>query len=193
MSFTIFRDSQVVGTVETLGALRTLVQRGSVSEDWYAAGPGDQIAQKVSVVLSRPALSPWKKFQAGAAMVWSWIVVLSFLTGIGFFVIQISDGFRSKARSKASSEARADFEATKYRAYSTAKAIVRQNLKAPASATFGSLGEAGCRVSSPRTDRYACSGWVEASNSFGAKLRKSWSVELRESGNDFVVEDVTID
>jgi hypothetical protein len=56
--------------------------------------------------------------------------------------------------------------------------FVKDTLKAPSSADFPSYGDDGTSVTETTNnmgyDSYTVSGYVDAENSFGAKLRQTW-------------------
>src|ERR1022692_14119 len=75
-------------------------------------------------------------------------------------------------------------------AYVMAKQFIRERLKAPGSAEFPSQvwNEGEVRKTKLENGGYRVSAWVEAQNSFGAKLRTNWVCELkRESGDSWRV------
>lgn len=75
-------------------------------------------------------------------------------------------------------------------AYVMAKQFIRERLKAPGSAEFPSQvwNEGEVHKSKLENGGYRVSAWVEAQNSFGAKLRTNWVCELkRESGDSWRV------
>ena len=92
---------------------------------------------------------------------------------------------------RAIAEIRGDENAAKSRAYLAATKAVRERLGV-SSSNVGALGENGCGVLMPKTDRYRCSGWVESKNAFGATTRSAWTADLRGAGESFVVEAVSI-
>ena len=63
-----------------------------------------------------------------------------------------------------------------------AKKFVRDRLKAPSTADFGSAFGDYQKPSDAVTDlggdRFRVTGWVDAENAFGAKLRSNWICEL---------------
>ncbi|TWU26450.1 hypothetical protein Pla52o_03030 [Novipirellula galeiformis] len=71
-----------------------------------------------------------------------------------------------------------------------AKNAVKERLKSPSSASFP-WGSDNYKVSN-LGDRWMVSGYVDAENGFGAKIRRHWIVELEKdhSFGDFVVQSV---
>ena len=70
-----------------------------------------------------------------------------------------------------------------------AEDFVKKNLKSPGSADFGGVFSGDWQ--SPETcvtdlgnGKYRCVGWVDAQNSFGAKLRNDFVVEVEYVGGD---------
>ncbi|HEX3850492.1 MAG TPA: hypothetical protein VHW01_05965 [Polyangiaceae bacterium] len=77
-------------------------------------------------------------------------------------------------------------------AWVMAKHFVTNSLKSPSTADFGSLldgtyqsGDDCCHVLSGGAWR--CSGWVDAQNSFGAKTRANFTIDMKPSGTGWVV------
>ena len=64
-------------------------------------------------------------------------------------------------------------------AFVISKGYVKQSLKSPATADFPLLDSQTRHLGE---GRYAASSYVDAQNSFGAKLRTYWSTELRYKG-----------
>ena len=67
--------------------------------------------------------------------------------------------------------------------------IVRNNLKAPSTAKFCLVSEAS--VYDDGSDNYTVSGWVDAENGFGAKLRSEFIVTLTFTGKGYTNGYVT--
>lgn len=68
-------------------------------------------------------------------------------------------------------------------AYLAAEDIVSKQLKSPASAQFPSwvTGRDSIHVE-PSGDGYSVSSWVDADNTFGAKLRSRWTCQVSKNG-----------
>ncbi len=81
-------------------------------------------------------------------------------------------------------------------AYYTAKNIVLQTLKAPSTATFP---EFSYTFNSMGENKYNIVSYVDAQNSFGAKLRSNWIMVMQYKGgqpydaNNWTVEELSID
>jgi hypothetical protein len=71
-------------------------------------------------------------------------------------------------------------------AYVMAKQFIRERLKAPGSAEFPSQvwNEGEVHKTKLANGSYRVSAWVEAQNSFGAKLRSNWTCELKRESAD---------
>lgn len=65
-----------------------------------------------------------------------------------------------------------------YEARSACQDWVKDKLKAPASAEFG-----GHSVDGGEQGPWTITGWVDAQNSFGAKLRNTWTCTVRLDGS----------
>jgi hypothetical protein len=68
-------------------------------------------------------------------------------------------------------------------AYIMAQTFIKGHLKAPGSAEFASRvwNEDEVRVVELPNGSYRVSAWVDAQNSFGAKLRNNWTCELKQT------------
>jgi hypothetical protein len=55
--------------------------------------------------------------------------------------------------------------------------FVKEKLKAPSTADFG-----GQSVSGNGSGPWKVTGWVDAQNSFGAKIRTGWTCDIRLDG-----------
>jgi len=69
-------------------------------------------------------------------------------------------------------------------AYSMAQVFIKKQLKAPASADFPSMADEQVKVSKVGEAKYLVSAYVDAQNSFGAKLRTKWACEVEYVGDD---------
>jgi hypothetical protein len=67
-------------------------------------------------------------------------------------------------------------------AYVMCEQFVKERLKAPATAEFG--GYVNSTVTPKGTGHFAVSGYVDAQNSFGAKLRSRFACDISYAGND---------
>jgi hypothetical protein len=67
-----------------------------------------------------------------------------------------------------------------------AKEFISRQLKAPGAAEFPSIvwNASDVRVVELPGGGHRVTAWVDAENAFGAKLRKSWVCELRETSRD---------
>ena len=71
--------------------------------------------------------------------------------------------------------------------------FVRKRLKAPASADFPYITDSDVSVASLGDDRYTVSAYVDAQNSFGAKIRTHYVCVLRNTAGDtWVLETLTL-
>lgn len=72
-----------------------------------------------------------------------------------------------------------------YDATQACRYFVKERLKAPSTAEFSGESQSG---SAPR---WTVSGSVDAENSFGAKIRMSYTCTVSLDGSDFVLESLT--
>lgn len=76
-------------------------------------------------------------------------------------------------------------------AITMAQHFVKDGLKSPSSASFPwSFNEYS--VSQGANGRWSVSGYVDAANSFNAKIRTRWSVEMRRIGTDWELLSINI-
>lgn len=71
------------------------------------------------------------------------------------------------------------------------KEYVKQNLKAPSTAKFGSYGNSS--VQHYTGCKFVVTGYVDSQNSFGAMLRSNYSVTLTPSGLGWTLENISIE
>jgi hypothetical protein len=86
----------------------------------------------------------------------------------------------------------------KITAWTMAEEFVKKNLKSPSTADFGSVFGDYQDPNNGTQDlgggRFYCHGWVDAENSFGAKLRTNWECTIKFVGNDnWAAESVKIE
>lgn len=75
--------------------------------------------------------------------------------------------------------------------YSLAEEQVKKHLKAPSTASFCRMSEAS--FSKDEENTYVMTGWVDAENSFGAKLRSNWGIKVKVSGEKMTMVRLIID
>lgn len=93
-------------------------------------------------------------------------------------------------REKEKRDAEKQFERDKYDAIAMAKEFVKRRLKAPATADFASSREHTV-LPSQTPNEFIVTGYVDAQNAFGAKLRQRYICKLRkvdDKGNWQLVE-----
>jgi hypothetical protein len=114
---------------------------------------------------------------------------LSMMVGclvIGVCVV-LALGFFMSQSSSPSSSSPSDIDA-----HVMARSFVRDRLVAPSTADFSSLADT--KVTPLGGNRWSVSGWVDAQNAFGAKLRRRYSCTLRYEGHDnWRAESVSLD
>lgn len=86
-------------------------------------------------------------------------------------------------------------EEGQFYAYNRAKEFVKTQLKAPASAEFGGFTDRGVTTYQTNGCLFSATGYVDAQNSFGAKIRSRYSVSLEflPDVDRWRALDVTID
>lgn len=102
----------------------------------------------------------------------SWFVVLA-LAGGGIYWL----GSRDSTSADAEAQARTEKD-EKLGAWVIAQQFVEEELKAPGTASFG-----GKDVQPEGAGRYRVSGWVDAQNGFGAKVRSRFSITVEKIGD----------
>jgi hypothetical protein len=80
---------------------------------------------------------------------------------------------------------------TNYEVYYNAVEIVKTQLKSPSTSDFPSFYNAS--VTNLGNDKYRVKSYVDAQNSFGAKLRQNWTVELYDTKDKVMVIAVSIE
>jgi hypothetical protein len=68
--------------------------------------------------------------------------------------------------------------------------FVGKRLKAPSTADFQSYDESGVVVES--SNSFTVHGYVDAQNSFGAKLRSNYTCRLHTSSSQWLLDDISI-
>jgi hypothetical protein len=68
--------------------------------------------------------------------------------------------------------------------------FVGKRLKAPSTADYQSYDKGGVTI---KTDSsFTVRGYVDAQNSFGAKLRSTYTCEVHSAANQWILDDITI-
>jgi hypothetical protein len=94
------------------------------------------------------------------------------------------EGISGDAESRGTRDRKSDFASNddNAMAITMAQSFVEDRLKSPSSASFPwSFTE--YIVSPGADDRWSVSGYVEAANSFNARIKTKWSVEMRRTGS----------
>jgi len=76
-------------------------------------------------------------------------------------------------------------------AFVTSMEFVEDRLKAPGTSDFGRQSSEEC-VTHLGGGRYMVKGWVDAQNSFGAKLRSDFACTVCKKGDKWILEDMSI-
>lgn len=72
----------------------------------------------------------------------------------------------------------------------TAKEFVKRRLRAPSTASFSGLTETS--VTKTKDGDYFVMGWVDSQNGFGAMIRSTWIVQMKDMGSKWQLVDVKI-
>ena len=76
-------------------------------------------------------------------------------------------------------------------AYTMAEEQVKKHLKAPSTASFCRMSETSFTRDEENT--YVMTGWVDAENSYGAKLRSIWGIKVKLDGEKMTMVRLIID
>lgn len=124
---------------------------------------------------ARAAAAPSKAKAKPATFGAGWLFVVIAL-GFGAYWLSARDDTPVSNGASAEEASRAERDEERG-ARAIAEQFVEQELKAPGSATFG-----GREVTKLASGRYRVSGWVDAQNSFGAKIRNRYTVTVEKTG-----------
>ena len=72
----------------------------------------------------------------------------------------------------------------------SAKEFVKRRLRAPSTASFSGLTETS--VTKTKDGDYFVMGWVDSQNGFGAMIRSTWAVQMKDMGAKWQLVDVKI-
>ena len=83
-------------------------------------------------------------------------------------------------------------------AWVMAQTFIRRELKSPSTASFGSIFNGDLQTTDDVTTyygrgEYRVRGWVDAENSFGAKIRSRFSCVLKDDGSSWSLVSINID
>ncbi|PPE75455.1 hypothetical protein C3942_00740 [Solimonas fluminis] len=139
---------------------------------------------------------PKKRDAVSSLARWLLIIFLGIPALVGFLAAVSSGGTDSPASPKATAKKEDSEAVLAARACSEAQRAVRARLKAPATAEFP-----GCVFgmheyvikSNPERTKYFVQGFVDAENSFGAKLRNKFGVILTRNGESWTADKVAIE
>ena len=113
------------------------------------------------------------------------IVLLSIIVIVPIVTLGIASRSITSSKSSTISDS---YGNSKYLAITNAERVVESQLKVPSSATFSNVS---AKLST--NNKWIISGYVEAQNSFGAKVKNSFTVELTAHGkNSFVTNSCII-
>lgn len=73
----------------------------------------------------------------------------------------------------------------------TAKEFVKKRLRSPSTATFS--GSTETTVTKTKAGDYFVTGWVDSQNGFGAMIRSTWAVQMKDLGSSWQLVDVRIE
>jgi hypothetical protein len=117
-----------------------------------------------------------------------WQVLLVLAAGVLFVWYQTSRPTSSSSSNAAPAEPeKPAAEHDKIAAWTMAQMFVKDHLKSPGSADFGSLlkeyQSPNERVEDLGDGKYRVTGWVDAQNAFGAKIRNRFGVTVQYTGD----------
>jgi len=182
-------QKQAVSRAKKAKAARTRQRREEAREDAEA-----QAKKEAEPVAKKPA--PWwddvgERYN-GPHCSRGLPILLMLLPGVClvvFLVIVMIIGQYAESPDSGSGDAVKNRE---FDAHVTAMGFVKRHLKAPSTADFGYQTESEC-VTSLGDGRYRVSGWVDAENSFGAKIRNNYSCTIRDlGGGKWALETISI-
>jgi hypothetical protein len=105
---------------------------------------------------------------ARAIRVGAWLIVVAVIAVV--IMINVFYGHGSESSQQEDSEM----------AYDMAKEFIRDQLKAPSTADFAYL-DRDVSIVTLGNGAFKVSGWVDAQNSFGAKIRSKWACTLKRT------------
>ena len=184
----LMRDGQPQGPFD-IAEVQKAVMAGSVStaelaciegaQAWVPVGQifGFPIQQQQNAVTARPA--PRKRFHQVIFSCLGKIGILLGLVFVLFFVVaKVSDYQITHPDSHALAVSAAENN------YYRGRGVIERNLKAPASAKWSDLGDAGTGAVEAGKGIWQTFGKVDAQNSFGALIRESWEVILEAQSGE---------
>ena len=137
--------------------------------------------------MSEPVKDPVAEMQDRTTNVLLGLGVAFLIVSLGFIALKEA-GFIKQSGSGSES---ADVGDEKAMAITMAQNFVKDRLKSPSSASFPwGFNEYQTTRSSDGTWRV--SGWVESVNSFNAKVRVSWSVEIKREGTSWKLFSINV-
>jgi hypothetical protein len=143
----------------------------------------------------KPTKKPVDPVADGCAVLFTAMLVVGLAAlGIYYLVNRQDQPSNPSENSQPASQSPPD----KVAAWTMAEEFVKKHLKSPSTADFGSVFGDYQNPEKCTTDlgngEFDCHGWVDAENSFGAKLRTNWDCRLKFVGNDkWEAESVKID
>lgn len=182
MRWYVSRNGETVGPVDE-GTIVVWV-RGGMTDAQIQPETGGPWRHVMQAEFARSASAKRNPFPI-------WVMALVCVGIVAIAALVIAAGVASHNRgveSRAIEAARADearervSKPDKAAAWAMAQQFVRQSLKSPSSADFGSvLGESQSpnrTVAEIGENKFRVRGWVDADNAFGAKLRNNFVVDL---------------
>lgn len=131
-----------------------------------------------------PKMEPEKKTGGGDRWIFAAIAVIVVLC----ILFGTSTGTGKTGGTSPKSYSTADYKSV---CYSLAEDQVKKHLKAPSTASFCRMSEAS--FSKDEENTYVMTGWVDAENSFGAKLRSNWGIKVKVDGEKMTMVRLIID
>lgn len=121
--------------------------------------------------------------------IWLLLILAGFLLIVAFS--GLSSGSAPSSASSGTSQksySEADYKSA---CYSLAEEQVKKHLKAPSTASFCRMSETDFKKGSDGV--YMMTGWVDAENSYGAKLRTAWGIMVQAEGEKLTMLTLIVD
>jgi len=115
------------------------------------------------------------------------VLLVVFAAILGALMTAVHETNLTPAQANAEQKERTE-EADKIAAYEEAKSECLRNLKAPSTADFSTYNWSPNTGAKKLTDNtWLSAGYVDAQNSFGAKIRENWTAVVRRDGDRWTV------
>lgn len=188
MRWYVSRDGETVGPVEESEVVEWVREgmtdamlRDEASPHWI------EVAQSPFAKFIPPPPEPKPHWTQNLNWWQSLLIVGGVVFGVGAFQTLIRDKGRTENTPVPAEPKKPKPEHSKIEAWVIAQQFVKQQLKSPGTASFGSLMgdtqsyDKQCDDLGQKT--YSCHGWVDAQNSFGATIRNNWTITVTYVGD----------